>query len=406
MELFNLYKKSFSGLSHDVWALALIYLVNRCGEMVIPFMSVFLTSQLEFSKTQTGVVLLCYGLGALCGSNIGGYLTDSIGNFKVMAISLAGAGTAFICILFFKTFYALSAWLFLTAIFSSMFSPAAFSAVSLWGVPENKTRGFSLLRMAINLGVAIGPAVGGFLAYQVGYNCLFILDGVTCYLALLTLFLVLNHRNEKPIKFSEEHQIKETPYKDGILILFLFFNLINMLAFFQILFSVPVYFKEVVMLDEMWIGLFFTVNGLLVFLLEMPIVYKIEQKNNYFKPMVSGAILIGLAYASLSLFNNPIVAIFFYSILLAVGEVINFPLIPSLAIRRADEQNHGKYMGIVSMMFAFSFLLAPILGLPIIERIGFHAYFYCAAGFSIFSGICLWFLKPHFQETNRTRNVL
>jgi len=400
MELFFLYKKSFSGLSRDVWALALIYLVNRCGEMVIPFMSVFLTNQLGFSKTQTGVVLTCYGLGAMCGSNIGGYLTDSIGNFRVMAVSLAGAGTAFIGIIFFKTFYALSAWLFLTAVFSSMFSPAAFSAVSIWGVPENKTRGFSLLRMAINLGVAIGPAVGGFLAYKVGYNWLFIVDGVTCYLALITLFIVLKHRNEKPEKIADEHLVKETPYRDKILLLFLFFNLINMLAFFQILFSVPVYFKEVMMLDEMWIGLFFTVNGLLVFLLEMPIVYKIEQKNNYFKPMVSGAIMIGLAYASLSIFNNAIAAIFFYSIFLAVGEVVNFPLIPSLAVRRADEQNHGKYMGVVSMMFAVAFVLSPMLGLPVVEKIGFHAYFYCAAVLSIMSGICLWYLKPYFQIEN------
>lgn len=398
MELFNLYKKSFSGLSRDVWALALIYLVNRSGEMVIPFMSVFLTNQLGFGKTETGIVLFCYGLGAMCGSNIGGYLTDSIGNFKVMALSLAGAGTAFIGIIFFKTFCALSAWLFLTAVFSSMFSPAAFSAVSLWGVPENQTRGFSLLRMAINLGVAIGPAVGGFLAFKVGYNWLFIVDGVTCYLALLTLFIVLKHRNVKPEKIADEDVIKESPYRDGILLLFLFFNLINMLAFFQILFSVPVYFKEVVLLDEMWIGLFFTVNGLLVFLLEMPIVYKIEQKNNYFKPMVSGAIMIGLAYVSLSIFNNPIAAIFFYSIFLALGEVVNFPLIPSLAVRRANEQNQGKYMGVVSMMFAVAFLLAPILGLPVVERIGFHLYFYLAAGFSVVSGVCLWFLKPYFQK--------
>lgn len=398
MNLLKLYKESFSGLSRDVWYLAVIYLVNRCGEMVIPFMSVYLTNQLGFSKTQTGVVLTCFGLGALMGSNIGGYLTDTIGNFKVMAISLAGTGISFMCILFFTTFYSLSAWMIVTAIFSSMFSPAAFSAVSIWGNPENKTRGFSLLRMAINMGVAIGPALGGFLAYTVGYNWLFIVDGCTCLMAFATLFLLLKHRDHKYDAQVVKKKTKQSPFRDAPLLLFLFFNLINMVAFFQILFAVPVYFKEVILMDELLIGAFFTVNGLLVFLLEMPCVYIIEKKNKYFPPMIVGAILIGIAYFCLTLFDDPIWAIAMYSLLVAVGEVINFPLIPSLAMRRANDENQGKYMGVVSMMFAMAFLFAPISGLPVVELIDFDPYWILAGSLSVLSGICLWFMKPYYER--------
>lgn len=397
MNLLKLYKESFSGLSREVWYLAIIYLVNRSGEMVIPFMSVYLTNQLGFSKTQTGVVLFCFGLGALIGSNIGGTLTDKIGNFKVMAMSLGGTAVGFICFIFFHDFYMLSGWMVITAIFSSMFSPAAFSAVSIWGHPDNKTRGFSLLRMAINLGVAVGPALGGYLAFNVGYNWLFIVDGITCFFALVTLYILLKHRDVPPSQDKDEITVNQSPYKDVALILFLLFNLINMVAFFQILFAVPVYFKEVVMMDEIWIGLFFTVNGLLVFLLEMPLVYIIEKKNKYFPPLIAGAVLIGIAYFCLSIFNNPIWAIAMYSLLVALGEVINFPLIPSLAMRRANDQNQGKYMGAVSMMFAMAFLLAPMAGLPIVDMIGFQTYWYVAGVLPIISGICLWLLKVYFD---------
>jgi len=398
MKWFKFYINSFEGLSKDIWSLALIYLVNRIGEMVIPFMGVYLTSQLGFSKTQTGLVLTSFGLGALVGSNIGGYLTDALGNFKVMATSLFGMFVTFTCIQFFVDFFPLCSWMFVTAIFSSMFSPAAFSAVGSWGKPENKTRGYSLLRMAINLGVAIGPAVGGFLAMSVGYEFLFIADGFTSLLAFACLFLVLGHRNMGPVSTKAEAKIKSSPYKDKILLCFLFFNLINMVAFFQILFSVPVYFKEVIQLDENLIGFFFTLNGLLVFVFEMPLVFAIEKSNKYIRPMVIGAIMIGIAYFSLSIFGNPIVAILTYSLLVAFGEVINFPLIPSLAMRRATEQNQGKYMGMVSTMFAMAFLLAPILGLPIIDKIGYHNYWYLAGILSVVSGVCLWFLKPYFRE--------
>lgn len=397
MNVLKLYKESFSGLSKDVWYVALIYLVNRSGEMVIPFMSVYLTDQLGFSKTQTGVVLFCFGLGALMGSNIGGYLTDSIGNFKVMALSLAGTGISFICIMFFHSFLLLSLWMVVTAIFSSMFSPAAFSAVVLWGNPENKTRGFSLLRMAINLGVAIGPAIGGILAFRVGYDALFIIDGVTCFFALGTLYLVLRKRDTTIKTEKEKTIVKQSPFKDRILMLFLFLNLLNMVAFFQILFSVPVYFKEEVMMNEVLIGIFFTANGLMVFLFEMPLVYIIEKKNKYFPPMIAGAILIGFAYFSLSLFENALVAIILYSFLVALGETINFPLIPSLSMRRANDQNQGKYMGAVSMMFAMAFLIAPISGLPVVEIIDYHIYWYITGSLSIISGVSLYFLKPYFK---------
>lgn len=398
MNVIQVYKSSFQGLSKDVWAIALIYLINRCGEMVIPFMSLYLTAELGFTKTQSGIVLFCFGLGALSGSNIGGILTDKIGNFKVMAISLFGTGITFVGIQLFHDFYALCGWMLVTAIFSSMFSPAAFSAVSLWGNPDNKTRGFSLLRMAINMGVAIGPAVGGILASKVGYNWLFTVDGFTCFLALGALFLVLNHRNETPVPAETREEGGKSPYRDKLLIVFLFLNLINMVAFFQILFTVPVYFKEVVLMDEFLIGMFFTANGLLVFLLEMPIVHIIEKRGTYFKPMIWGAILIALGYFSLSLVTIPLLAIILYSLLVAFGEIINFPLIPSLAVSRAGEKNQGKYMGVVSMMFAMAFLFAPISGLPVVEVIDYKYYWILAGALSLISGIGLKLLKPHYSK--------
>lgn len=398
MNLIKLYKESFEGLSREVWILALIYLINRCGEMVIPFMSVFLTSQLGYSKTQSAIVLTCFGVGALMGSTLGGQLTDRIGNFKVMAISLAGAGVAFIGIIFFKDFYYLSSWMIVAGIFNSMFSPAAFSAITKWGKKGNETRGYSLLRMAINMGIAIGPSVGGFMAFKFGYSWLFVLDGITCFVALIFLFILLKHKDEKFTSVKQDKLSTEgSPYRDKYLILFLFFNLINMVAFFQILFTIPVYFNEVLGLNEKLIGYFFTVNGLLIIILEMPVVYVIEKKKRYFKMLALGAILIGLGFLSINIFTIPLMAIAAYSLLIAIGEVINFPFIPTLAMMRSSEHNQGKYMGMVSMMFAMAFSFAPMSGLAIVDRIGFHDYFYLAAAMCAVSGICVFFLKPYFK---------
>jgi len=228
------------------------------------------------------------------------------------------------------------------------------------------------------------------------YSWLFVLDGVTCFIAIATLFLVLGHRNVVYPK-PEKNIVKgDSPYRDKILILFLFLNLINMLAFFQILFAVPVYFKEELLLDENIIGVFFTINGLLIFILEMPIVFVIEKTGKFFRAMIWGAILIGISYASLSIFSAPLLAIGMYSLLVAIGEVINFPFIPGMAMRRASENNQGKYMGLVSMMFAMALTLAPITGLPVVEIVGFNTYFYIAAGLSLISAVGLRILEIRY----------
>lgn len=156
------------------------------------------------------------------------------------------------------------------------------------------------------------------------------------------------------------------------------------------------------MLNEVWIGLFFTANGIMIFVFEMPIIYFIEKKNRFLKPMMLGSIMVGLGYACLSIFSLPIVAIILYSLLIAFGEIINFPLIPTLAMRRSNDFNKGKYMGAVSMMFAFAHTFAPIVGLPVVEKIGFENYWYLLATLSIVSGISLYLLKSSFIEQKET----
>src|SRR5690606_40590204 len=55
---------------------ALVMLINRTGSMVIPFLGMYMSSELNFSKTQIGLVLGCFGLGSVCGSWLGGWRSE------------------------------------------------------------------------------------------------------------------------------------------------------------------------------------------------------------------------------------------------------------------------------------------------------------------------------------------
>jgi predicted MFS family arabinose efflux permease len=87
-EFIRLYLDAYKGLSTPAWMLALVMLINRSGAMVIPFLGVYMINHLNFSLEDTGTVLSCFGIGAVAGSFLGGWLTDKIGHFKVQLVSL------------------------------------------------------------------------------------------------------------------------------------------------------------------------------------------------------------------------------------------------------------------------------------------------------------------------------
>ncbi len=84
----QLYVDSFSGLSKPAWMLALVMLLNRMGAMVIPFLAVYVTKELHFTKIEAGIVLSTFGIGSVIGSLLGGWLTDKVGSLRVQSFSL------------------------------------------------------------------------------------------------------------------------------------------------------------------------------------------------------------------------------------------------------------------------------------------------------------------------------
>ena len=190
-KVYHFYKDSFSGLSKQVWLLSAVMLVNRSGAMVVPFLTLYLTVQLGFSKADAGWIMGAYGAGSITGTYIGGMLTNHMGFYRVQLFSLIGTAIMFWLLLTIQDFWAFAAVIFLTSLVADIFRPANMVAVGAYSKPENRTRSFALVRLAINLGYAIGPAVGGFIILYSSYQWLFIIDGATCAMAALAFYYFL-----------------------------------------------------------------------------------------------------------------------------------------------------------------------------------------------------------------------
>lgn len=398
--IWSIYKNSVEGLNAKIWLLAFVTLVNRSGSMVLPFLTVFLSDGLSFTKSKVAIVAFCYGLGSMLGSFLGGYLTDKFGAYKVASISLLLSCFGFLGFLISDDFIFLCVWSTLAITVTDTFRPAVMVVVGEHSDDKTITRAISLTRMAMNLGVAIGPVVGGLVIQYLSYSWLFIIDGLTCLLAGLIFTKYMNDKS-KPVHVKKKSSTMEA-IRDVPFMFFMLFNLINLLTFFQIIESIPLFITEFNHCTPVQLSLFFFFNGFAIFVLEMPLVHYLERKLKPLDCTILGVILIGLGYLCLLVIPDFVIAISLYSILIVIGEIINFPFITSIAHRRAGADAKGGYMGVMSLMFSMAFLLAPF-GLNIVDHFGYHNTWYVMVFFCIISMTGLLFLKKYLAANAKAR---
>jgi len=373
-EFLRIYINSYRGLSRPAWMLALVIFINRSGAMVLPFLGVYMTQHLQFSIKDAGVVLSCFGLGAIIGSWLGGWLTDKIGHFKVQLSSLFLCVPLFLILPQFTHVVSLAIAIFVLSVVSETFRPANSVSVAYYAKPENVTRAFSLNRMAVNLGFSIGPALGGLLA-AVSYSLLFYGNGFSVLIAGLLFFFYFRNRKgysktNVHAKSADATALKRSPYRDGVFIVFNLLVCLYAVCFFQILNTLPIFYREVHKMSEASIGIILAFSGLIVFLLEMLLVQFAERSMADRTVIILGTLLCGLSYILLNApGGQPLLYLSIF--ILCISEILAMPFMATVTVRRAGNENQGAYMGMNALAFSAAHILSPYIGTRIASDFGF-----------------------------------
>ncbi|MBG43435.1 MAG: MFS transporter [Aequorivita sp.] len=391
-KIYSNYLANFRGLSREIWLLSLVTFINRAGAMVIPFLSLYLINVEGFDLPQVGWIMSCFGLGSLVGTYIGGRLTDSIGYYKVMLSSLFMGGVGFILLQYIETFYGFCIGIFLLTLMTDAGRPAIFVAADAYSKPGNITRGIALIRLAINLGFSIGPLVGGLIIAHINYTSLFWIDGLTCMLASLGVFILL--KPKKPKSTDEKTIIiKEglPPYFNKYFLVFFFIMIAYSLAFVQYFSVMPVYYEKVHFLSEDIIGWLLFINGATIVIFEMPLIAWLDRKK-ISKTMATfwGVFFLGLSFLVLNLSDWSGVLVI-AMLLMTLGEMIGFPFSNALALEMSPKGRKGSYMALYSMSFSFAHMIGHNGGMNLVNSFG---YFNTWTIFSVFlllvGGLTIW----------------
>jgi predicted MFS family arabinose efflux permease len=398
--ILSLYRNAFGGLSREAWLLAAVMFINRSGAMVVPFLSVYLTESMGFSLKQAGILLSLFGVGSMCGTFLGGWLTDRIGHFKVQFFSLVLGGSWFFVMVQLQSFAFFAGGIFVLSTLTECLRPANASSVSSYARPENVTRAFSLNRMAINLGFSIGPALGGILA-TISFKWLFLADGFTCLAAGAFFFFYFRHRQgHAPVSKEQRQQPQtRTPYRDGLFLLFAVLCCCYAVAFFQFFSTMPLYFRQVYQLSKLEIGGLLAFNGLLVFGLEMVIVYLLGDKHALWKLIVTGLLLLAAAFALLNLLHGFWVLVLSV-LLMSLSEMFAMPFMSTLTVQRSGPYNRGSYMGLYSLSYSAAHILGPFLGTTTIANHGFETLWWGATGLCVLAAVGFYLVVRRLSATN------
>ena len=159
----NLYRNAYTGLTRRMWLLAIVMLINRCGTMVLPYMTLY-CRHIGYSTKQAGYVVGVYGLGSMTGAFLGGKISDRFGFYYTQFFALFCGGMLFILLGQMNSFDSICICTFFLSMVNESFRPANATAIAHYSSSQNRTQSFSLVRLAINLGWGIGGALGGFLA--------------------------------------------------------------------------------------------------------------------------------------------------------------------------------------------------------------------------------------------------
>ena len=399
---FQRYINNFRGFTREIWILTFITFINRAGTMVLPFLSKYLKEDLHFSYSQVGWIMVFFGSGSIIGSWLGGKLSDKIGFYKIMIFSLFTTGILLFCIQFITSFVGLCIGMFVLMIIADMFRPAMFVSIGAYAKPENRTRALTLVRLAINLGFAAGPALGGLIIMTIGYNGLFWIDGGTCIIAILFFWIKVKEKKKTAYR-DKAHPgdvLTHSVFKDKPFWIFLFSCMVSGILFFQIFTTIPLYHKEQFNLTEFKTGLLLTLNGLIIFFIEMPLVSYVE-RNNISKVKV---VALGCFFMAVSLFlmliNTWAGILIIMMLFMTFGEMFAFPFSNSVALSRAPKGHEGRYMAIYTMSFSLAHIFSSKIGMEIIDNFGYQMNWFVMGTLGLFGMLAgIWVFRLIKQET-------
>jgi predicted MFS family arabinose efflux permease len=254
-------------------------------------------------------------------------------------------------------------------------------------LPEEKhAQGFGIFRVAFNLSVVIGPAIGGLLAAR-SYLALFIADAVISLITAALVFRLLPETKPESSPDAPQESIAGSfsgylrVLRDTAFMLFLGASMLMALTYMNMNTTLGVFLRDTYSVPEAGYGWLLSLNAAMVVLFQFPITRRIENQKPL-SMMAAGTLLyaIGFAmYGFVSVYSMFVLAM----VIITIGEMIIAPMGQALVARFSPEDMRGRYMAIYGFSWIIPFAIGPVMAGFVLDNYDPRWLWYIASGIGL-----------------------
>jgi MFS family permease len=366
LQLHRRFSKLKESYPPQVWLLFWGTLVSTSGmSMIWPFLVVYIGQELALPLTTVTSLIALNSIMSLLTSFLAGSITDRIGRKWAMVISLSVNGLAFLGMVPAAAYWHYAVLMAVRGAFQPLYRVGADAMLADLVPAEQRADAYALNRLGKNVGVAVGPALGGVFV-SISYGIAFALAaGATIFFSVLIALFALE---TLPENTGKTHTASLPTLLDGYRLIFqdrVFITFIGGFILRQISASMlwvllAAYAKENYGLGENLYGLIPTTNALMVVFLQLWVTRK-TQRFPPLKVMFWGTLLYGIGVGSVAL-GSGFWGFWISMIILTWGELMVIPTASSYTANRAPEAMRGRYMSLLALTWGAGSMIGPVLG--------------------------------------------
>lgn len=361
-------KKVYAEYPRQFWVVVGASFVDHLGgALLYPFFALYVTKHFDVGMTEVGILFAIFSISEFFGSMFGGALTDQIGRKKVIIIglivsALTSLGMGLVNRL--ELFYLMAV---ITGLFADMAGPARQAMITDLLPEKKRADGFGIMRVAMNLTVAIGPAIGGFIAAR-SYMMLFAADAIT---SIITAYFFYKLVAETLPKATTKEEIEARPsfadifrgyakvLKDNAFIIYMLLSMVVTIVYMQMYGALPVFLRDIHQIPESGFGMLMSLNAAMVVLFQFAITRKIGNRPPMLM-MALGALIYAVGFVIFG-FTGQYVIFMVAMAIITIGEMVVTPVAQALVAKFSPEEMRGRYMAVFGISWLIPGAVGPLL---------------------------------------------
>jgi MFS family permease len=412
--MWNDTRQKISKLYHEYprtfWVVIAITFIDRIGgSLLFPFFALYITSKFEVGMTQVGVLFAAFSLSSFAGTTIGGALTDRFGRKGIIMFGLIASSFSTVVMGLIDSFQAFFFLALFVGILTDVAGPAHQAMIADLLPEEKRADGYGILRVAFNLSVVIGPAIGGLLASR-SYLLLFLSDAAVSMLTVILIAIFLPETKPAAHPDALKESMAETfagyglVFRDAAFMLFLGAVMLQVFTYMNMNTTLGVYLRSEHGIPESGYGLLLSINAAMVVLMQFPITRRITQ----YPPMLmmaAGTFLYVIGF-SLYGFVTTYALFIFAMVIITLGEMVVSPVSQALVASFAPEDMRGRYMAISGFSWGIPFALGPYLAGLMMDGAQPHLLWYAAGFVGLLSTLGFIALHPMHEKEKKMLDAM